>query len=449
MATLQERNGSFRVLFLYCGKRRTFTIGAVSRDEAEAKVNQTDYLLMRLKQGLIQIPPGIDVVTFVEHDGMPPKSAAVPAGVPNRDPLTLGRLRDRYLDTHSNGTLEETTLDGIRLHFKHLVSSLGEKFPAQELGLGDLQLHVDRRAKDRGTRGRKLSPATIRKEIITLRTAWNWGVQTGLVSGKFPFNKNLRFPKMDEKPPFQTHEEIERQITRGGVSAAEKQDLWDCLYLRANEIAELLEYVRMNATQPWVFPLFCTAAHTGARRSELLRLDVNDVDFEADTILVHEKKRARGKRTTRRVSLTPFLKTVLQEWAGVHPGGRRLFCQNDLVARSKKRSKSTGHKGEKTRETKLTGRMASVRTRERAGVLPLTRNEAHDHFKRTLEGSKWEVLKGYHTLRHSFISCLAAAGVDQRIIDEFVGHQTDEQRRRYRHLVPDVKQKAIAGVFGG
>jgi integrase len=81
-------------------------------------------------------------------------------------------------------------------------------------------------------------------------------------------------------------------------------------------------------------------------------------------------------------------------------------------------------------------------------VLAVTRDEAHDHFKRTLAGSKWAVLRGFHVLRHSFISCLAAAGVDQRIIDEFVGHQTDEQRRRYRHLVPDVKQKAIEGVFG-
>jgi integrase len=58
------------------------------------------------------------------------------------------------------------------------------------------------------------------------------------------------------------------------------------------------------------------------------------------------------------------------------------------------------------------------------------------------------VLRGFHVLRHSFISCLAAAGVDQRIIDEWAGHSTDEQRRRYRHLVPDVKQQAIAGVFG-
>ena len=58
------------------------------------------------------------------------------------------------------------------------------------------------------------------------------------------------------------------------------------------------------------------------------------------------------------------------------------------------------------------------------------------------------MLKGYHVLRHSFISCLAAAGVDQRIIDDWTGHGTEEQRRRYRHLVPDIKQQAIAGVFG-
>ena len=41
------------------------------------------------------------------------------------DKLTLGSLRDRYLETHGNGTLEERTLDGIRLHFKHLVPIAG------------------------------------------------------------------------------------------------------------------------------------------------------------------------------------------------------------------------------------------------------------------------------------------------------------------------------------
>jgi integrase len=74
--------------------------------------------------------------------------------------------------------------------------------------------------------------------------------------------------------------------------------------------------------------------------------------------------------------------------------------------------------------------------------------EAHNYFRRALRNSKWRVLKGWHVFRHSFISVLASKGVDQRIIDDMVGHQTDEQRRRYRHLYPDVTQDAIRSVFG-
>jgi site-specific recombinase XerD len=36
--------------------------------------------------------------------------------------------------------------------------------------------------------------------------------------------------------------------------------------------------------------------------------------------------------------------------------------------------------------------------------------------------------------RHSVASYLAAAGVDQRIIDDILGHQSQEMQRRYRHL---------------
>jgi integrase len=79
----------------------------------------------------------------------------------------------------------------------------------------------------------------------------------------------------------------------------------------------------------------------------------------------------------------------------------------------------------------------------------VTRDECHDHFKRTLAGTRWEVLRGLHALRHSFISACASKGVDQRLIDEWVGHQTDEQRKRYRHLFPSVQRAALEGVFGG
>ena len=78
----------------------------------------------------------------------------------------------------------------------------------------------------------------------------------------------------------------------------------------------------------------------------------------------------------------------------------------------------------------------------------VTRDECHDHFKRALASTKWEVVRGLHTLRHSFISACASKGVDQRLIDEWAGHSTEEQRKRYRHLVPSVQRAALEGVFG-
>src|SRR5262249_26294574 len=156
----------------------------------------------------------------------------------------------------------------------------------------------------------------------------------------------------------------------------------------------------------------------------------------------------RKQRTTRRVPLTPFLAGVLKGWLAVHPGGPALFCQGGAVGRSRKRSRTTGHKGEKTRASSLKGRLAAVRKREVPAASALTRDEAHDHLKRTLAGSKWEVVPGWHCLRHSFISACASKAVDQRLIDEWTGHSTEEQRKRYRHLYPSTQQEAIATVFG-
>jgi integrase len=39
---------------------------------------------------------------------------------------------------------------------------------------------------------------------------------------------------------------------------------------------------------------------------------------------------------------------------------------------------------------------------------------------------------------------LAARGVDQRIIDEWMGHQTEATRKRYRHLFPKDRRMEIA-----
>jgi site-specific recombinase XerD len=62
--------------------------------------------------------------------------------------------------------------------------------------------------------------------------------------------------------------------------------------------------------------------------------------------------------------------------------------------------------------------------------------------------SPWQGVRGYHVLRHSFISALASEAEDQRVIDEVVGHQSEEPRKRYRHLCPNLMREAITRVFG-
>jgi integrase len=445
MASLQLRGTSYACIFCWHGKRQWLTIGKVTEQEAKAKASQIDYMLMRLKQRLIELPPGVRIIDFLQHDGKPPASSQNSPAESRK--LTISDFRDRYLATHRD-SLEKRTIEGIELHFRHMATAFGDQFPIRELTLTDLQGYVDRRAKAKGIGGKRLSSATIKKEIVTLRTAWNWADKTGLVAGRFP-NHGLRYPKSDEKPAFQTVDEIERRIKAGGLTTAEQKELWECLYLRTPEIAALLAHVRDHAAYPWIYPLICMAAHTGARRSELLRMLVSDVDFEGGSVIIREKKRVKGKRSTRRAPLTPTLRAALEAWLAVHPGGNILFCHASEVARSKKRSRTTGHQSGPDRAKTLTARQSTVRLRSgQPAEAMLTPSECHDHFRRTLSGGKWRVVRGLHTLRHSVASCLAAAGIDQRLIDDILGHQSVEMQRRYRHLTPQAKSQAVLAVFG-
>ena len=287
MAAIQCRNGSYRIIFRHAGKQQAFTLGEVSQEEAETKAAQVDYLLLRLKQRLAVLPPGVEIGEYIEFDGkiIPPESPAAAK-------ITLPTLRDRYIETHT-ASLEANTIQLIRIHFGHLVGILGEDFCVSDTQLADLQRYVDKRTKAKGLHGRKLSATTIGKEIATLRGAWTWGVKMKLLVGKFP-NDGLRYPKTVEKSAFMTRAEIERRIKAGGLTPAEVADLWEGYYLTIDEVTEFLAHVKAKATQPWVYPMVCFAAHTGARRSEMLRLKVTDLDFAGQTVIIHEKTVDRG-----------------------------------------------------------------------------------------------------------------------------------------------------------
>lgn len=413
MATIEKRGNQFRVVFWFRGERFSRSLKTTNEREALSRLARLDDNLRRFELGLLTPPEDADLTTFLLSDG---RTVARPT---LRAIRTLDQLLNAYFKAIPVGSVEPLTISGMEIHAAHLRRLLGVKFQIQSLELIDLQGYVSVRAKDAGIRGRRVSPATIKKDIVTLRTVWNWAVQSGLLSKPFP-GRGLRFPKLEEKPPFQTIEEIERRVRRGGLTKAQKADLWDSAFLTLEDLSELLSHVKESATQPFVYPLFTFAAHTGARRSEMLRAQIDDVDFRSRTVSIREKKRVRSATSRRRTPLSPALIECLQDWLRQHPGGQFLFCQSAEVSRSKT---------------------------ARTGPTPVTPDEAHDFFRRTLAGSRWQSLRGWHVFRHSFCSNCAAACVDQRLINAWVGHQTEEMVNRYRHQIPSFEQQALARVF--
>ena len=93
MASLQLRGDTYSCIFMWNGKRQWLNLGAVTEQEAEAKTAKVDYLLMRLKQRLISLPPGTDIIDFVRHDGQPPERPEGATGPIERTTLALRALR--------------------------------------------------------------------------------------------------------------------------------------------------------------------------------------------------------------------------------------------------------------------------------------------------------------------------------------------------------------------
>ncbi|HEX4129052.1 MAG TPA: tyrosine-type recombinase/integrase [Pirellulales bacterium] len=393
MASLQQKGDAYYCQFIYAGQRHTATIGKVTKTDAYRWKVRAEELLASLKRRIRQLPPGVSIVDFLLFDGNPPVDAEF---TPRKD-TTLGELSEQYLATVSNGAIEVNTYKTCRIHLSHIEETLGKRFLLSGLTLRRLQEHIERRHAD-------VAPVTIKKEIDTFRAAWNWAARAKLVSGVFP-SAGLVYPKTDEKLPMMNWTEVERRLKAGG----DPDELWECLYLDTKQLADLLKHVKSRKAPGWVYPMLLTAAHTGMRRSELMRAKPEDIDLKGGVITVREKKRTRNKRTTRRVPISKPLVAVLKQWLATRKGSAHLFGYEER---------------------------------------PLSVQAVHKALGRVLAKSKWSVVKGWHTFRHSFISACASKGIDQRLVDSWVGHQTDEQRVRYRHLYPSVQEAAIRLVFG-
>ena len=405
MAHLQHDAASdrYRIRFRFAGQEYKRSIKTADPRSAEAARVRIEETIRLIEAGRLQIPEGADPGRFIMSDG---RATAKPEV---KKILTVEGLIKLYRDGVTPGAKELSTLACEEIHIRHFLKHLPPKKAVQSLVLPDLQRYADARRRDT-YRGKTIGPDTVRKELATFRLIWNWGVQHRHLAGPAPV-QGVALSKPDEKPPFQTWEEIGKAIGRGGLSAAEIKALWASLFLDTGRVNALLDHVEATARHPFVYPMFVFVAHTGARRSEVLRSRIDDFDFGNGVVHLREKKKSRSRSVTyRHVDLTERLTSAMRTWFAMHPGGFHALAQAD-------------------------GR-------------PLTVNDAVHYFRTTLAGSEWQPVKGFHVFRHSFASNTAAAGIDQRVIDAFLGHQTEEMRKRYRHLFPGQRKRALLSVFG-
>lgn len=365
------------------------SLKTTKRSEAEDALGIVKSTITAIERGWVEVPDNVDLGEFLISGGK------VAARQQLQRQQTISELFERYFASLPADSLEMSTIKLMQIHERQLYAFFGKNYTLAKLSTSELQRYIERRSKDVGTRGRPVTPNTIKKPLITFRTIWNWGIKNNLLTARFP-HSGVKYPKASEKPHFQTWQEIEMQIARGGLTDVEQRDLWDCLFLTLPEITELLDHVEKNARHPFIYPMVVFAAHTGARRSEIVRSRLSDLDFAAASITIHERKRCQSMRTTRRVPISPLLDKVLREWIAKHPGGNATFALDLEV---------------------------SHRRVQPTAITEMTRKVAHDHLKRSLAGSKWAKVRGWHVFRHSFCSNCAAVGVDQRIINAWVGHQ--------------------------
>lgn len=408
MASIHQdrKSGIYRILFRCFGRQYMRSLKTKNLREARGSLGRIDETLRLIERGRLEVPIDVDPAEFILSDGKmtSPKQKVIDQRIRLKDLIAA------YEEGLPKGAKESSTLDGEGLHFKHLRRHFGAKTIVQSITLIDVQKYVEKRSQD-DYRGKPISVDTIKKELATFRMLWNWALAQERLQKPSP-TKGVKYPKRDAKPPFMTLENLQRVIGRGGLSEDEVDELWSCLFLGGHEINELLQDVCDRARLSFVYPMFLIAAHTGARRSEIIRSRIDDFDFELRFVHIREKKRSRSQSTTfRRVPMSQRLVEEMTKWFAEHPGGQMTICRDD-------HSFST--------------------------------TDATNHFRLALRGTQWEgKVKGFHTLRHSFASNAAAAGVDPGMIDSWMGHQTEEMRNRYRHLFPKQQQTAIDLLFGG
>lgn len=200
------------------------------------------------------------------------RNAEPPPALPTIGSILNGYQRERSHKPHS---------PTLNYNIRHLAAILGD-LPADSLTKERVRNYMVKRRKagaggaPQRAQPRALSDATLRRELLTLRTALRWAVKEGWI-------------------PKEPHVEAPSQ--------GQPRDRW----LTRDEAARLLE----SAKQPHVKVFIGLALYTAGRAGALTGLRWDQVDFDAGTIDLGNG--SGNKKRARHLPLHPRLRPLLEE----------------------------------------------------------------------------------------------------------------------------------------
>jgi hypothetical protein len=174
MATLEldPVSGRYRIRFRYANCPYKRSLKTSERREAEGILGRVEETLRLLERGRMEIPPEADPGTFILSDGKLNGKAIAPVV------MILSDRFDLYDEKLPAGAKEASTLQGEKLHRKHLPKHLRSTTIIQSLTPGDLQSYVEKRLREKW-HGRQLrrqrEPCGLRQAARHIRFACHRG----------------------------------------------------------------------------------------------------------------------------------------------------------------------------------------------------------------------------------------------------------------------------------
>jgi len=278
-----------------------------------------------------------------------------------KKPVLFEKFTDRYYETYSKTNKksyerDETSIKILKRFFS------GKTL--QQINAWLVERYKSQRQKELTRYGRHPSKATINRELACLKHMFTKAVEWGLVSSN-PVKKVKLFPEKPNKLRVLSNDEFEK------------------LY---------------NVSSDFLKPILVIAINTGLRRSEILNLRWEDINFKEGFIYISDSKNNDSRVIPINQTLRERLELLKNKSTGDY-----LFSYGDSAEPVKSIKK---------------GFWAALR---RSGI---------DHCR-------------FHDLRHTFASRLVMSGVDIVTVKELMGHKDIKMTMRYSHPTPEHKKQAV------